>query len=236
MTALGSLTWPEVEKRAGEGAGLVVPLGATEQHGPHLGLNTDTRIAEALAYRLVGRARTSAQLDLIVAPALPYGSSGEHADFPGTLSIGQSATELMIVELVRSARLTFGFVVLVCGHGGNAGPLNRAMTTLVAESPEVLALRPSWGDGSDLHAGRTETSIMLSIDPHAVDQGQLEAGTVAEWDEIGHALMKTGVRSVSANGVLGDPSTASATEGEALLAQAVDRLWNQLDQWLGRPR
>src|SRR3712207_8629966 len=79
---------------------LVVPLGATEQHGPHLPLGTDTVIASALA----------ASLDAVVAPALPYGSSGEHAGFPGTLSIGREALVHVLVELVRScgfARVLF---------------------------------------------------------------------------------------------------------------------------------
>ena len=89
---------------------LVVPLGATEQHGPHLPLGTDTVIASALAHGV----------DAVVAPALPYGSSGEHAGFAGTLSLG-AATELALVELGRSA--SFARVLFVCAHGGNAEPL-----------------------------------------------------------------------------------------------------------------
>src|SRR6478752_10318203 len=76
----------------------IVPLGATEQHGPHLPLGTDTTIACALAFGLA-----AARDDVVVAPALPYGSSGEHAGFPGALSLGQAALETTLVELVRSA-------------------------------------------------------------------------------------------------------------------------------------
>lgn len=94
---LGSLTWPEVAASAA-GSILVVPLGSTEQHGPHLPLGADSDIAVALAGRLA-----AARPDMLMAPLLPYGSAGEHAAFPGTLSIGATALELVLVELVRSA-------------------------------------------------------------------------------------------------------------------------------------
>src|SRR5215207_5502786 len=133
----------ELTSHAVSGDLLVVPLGATEQHGPHLPLGTDTIIATALA----------ASLDAVIAPSLPYGSSGEHAGFPGTLSIGRAAFELVVVELVRSAD-AFAGVVLVSGHGGNAAPLARGVALLVAEGRRVVAWAPRV-DGGDLHAGRT---------------------------------------------------------------------------------
>src|SRR5215207_7921669 len=96
----------ELTSHAVSGDLLVVPLGATEQHGPHLPLGTDTIIATALA----------ASLDAVIAPALPYGSSGEHAGFPGTLSIGRAALRAVLVELARSWD---GPMLFVCAHGGN---------------------------------------------------------------------------------------------------------------------
>src|SRR5690606_28300186 len=119
---LGERTWPVVAA-AGD-AVLAVPLGSTEQHGPHLPLATDTLVAVALVEALaLGRT------DVVAAPALPYGASGEHAGFPGTLSIGQEALELLLLELARSAD-HFAGVVFVSGHGGNAAPLARAVATL----------------------------------------------------------------------------------------------------------
>src|SRR5689334_11179637 len=120
---LDVLVWPDLAGRAQRSI-LVVPLGSTEQHGPHLPLGTDSAIAAALAGRLA-----AARADVVVAPALPYGSAGEHAAFPGTLSIGAAALELVVVELVRSAD-AFAGVVLVSGHGGNAAPLAAAVATL----------------------------------------------------------------------------------------------------------
>ncbi len=96
---LADLSWPEIGQRAAAGAVLAVPVGSTEQHGPHLPLSTDTDIAVALCDRLA-----AARPDVLVAPPVGYGASGEHAGFPGTLSIGLGALELLLIELGRSAR------------------------------------------------------------------------------------------------------------------------------------
>ncbi|QIZ37963.1 creatininase family protein [Saccharopolyspora sp. ASAGF58] len=87
---LATKHWPHLAAGRGEHL-LAVPLGATEQHGPHLPLGTDTTIAEELCRRLAQR-----MPKILVAPAIPYGSSGEHAGFPGTLSIGQEAMPLSL--------------------------------------------------------------------------------------------------------------------------------------------
>lgn len=200
---------------------LVVPLGSTEQHGPHLPLSTDTDVAVAVAARLAAR-----RTDVDVAPAVPYGASGEHAGFAGTLSIGTEALELLLVELCRSATATWRRVVLLSGHGGNAQALRAAVTRLRAESRDVRAWSPSW-DG-DAHAGRTETSVQLALDPARVGPSR-EAGAVSPVADLLAALRGGGVRAVSANGVLGDPAGASAEEGLRLLGEAVDGL----DRWLG---
>src|SRR5438874_9410584 len=152
---LAALAWPDVAAVAG-GSILVVPIGSTEQHGPHLPVGTDSDVAVALADRLA-----SARPGVLVAPALPYGSAGEHAAFPGTLSIGTAALELVIVELVRSAD-AFGGVVLVSGHGGNAAPLAAAVATLQAEGRSVLGWAPRI-PGGDAPAGRTENSLLLVL-------------------------------------------------------------------------
>ena len=102
MTGLAGLSWSEAGEQAAAGALLAIPVGSTEQHGPHLPLSTDTDIAVALTTRLA-----AARPGVLVAPPVAYGSSGEHQDFPGTLSIGQETLELLLVELCRSASLTF---------------------------------------------------------------------------------------------------------------------------------
>jgi creatinine amidohydrolase len=225
QVSLGSLTWPEVAASAAS-AILVVPLGSTEQHGPHLPLRTDSDIALALACRLAG-----SRPDMIVAPLLPYGSAGEHAAFPGTLSIGAAALEMVVLELVRSAD-AFAGVVLVSGHGGNAAPLAAAMATLRGEGRRVLAWTPRV-PGGDAHAGRTETSLLLSLSADAVRLGAAEPGETAPLVDLMAELRRNGVAAVSANGVLGDPAGASADEGERLLDQLAADLVAAVDAWSG---
>jgi mycofactocin system creatininase family protein len=210
------MAWPDVAEVASRSL-LVVPLGSTEQHGPHLPCTTDSDIAVALADALADR-----RDDVIVAPALPYGSAGEHAAFPGTLSIGGPAFEQVVLELVRSAD-AFAGVVLVSAHGGNAPALARAVATLRAEGRKVLAWSPSMA-GSDAHAGHTETSLVLALRPDAVDLERAAAGDTRPIGELLPLLVEGGVASVAPNGVLGDPRDASAEAGSLLVRSLADDL------------
>jgi mycofactocin system creatininase family protein len=221
VTRLADAAWPEVT-----GGLLAIPVGSTEQHGPHLPLSTDTDVAVALAVRLAAQ-----RPDVLVAPALPYGSSGEHQAFPGTLSIGPAATELVLVELGRSASETFDRILLISGHGGNAVPVNRAVRRLRSEGRDALAWAPTWR--GDPHAGRLETSVQLALDAARVRLDRAEAGNTAPLAELMPALRAGGVRPVAANGVLGDPAGASAEEGRRLLAEAAEDLASTVARWLG---
>ncbi|MCW2667226.1 MAG: hypothetical protein JWN57_2188 [Frankiales bacterium] len=175
-------------------------------------------LAEAVAER---------REDVDVAPAVPYGASGEHAGFAGTLSIGQAALELLLVELCRSATDTWSRVVLLSGHGGNAAPVRRAVALLRTEGRNVRAWAPSWR--GDAHAGRTETSVQLALSPGRVRLDRAAAGATAPLAELLPALQAGGLLAVSPNGVLGDPAGAGTQEGQEMLAQAVAAL----DRWLG---
>jgi creatinine amidohydrolase len=225
MTRLADLAWPEVRARADAGAVLVVPVASTEQHGPHLPLSTDTDIALAVTTRLA-----ELRPEVLIAPVIAYGSSGEHAGFAGTLSIGQEALELLLVELCRSATDTFSRLVLVSSHGGNAETVRRAQHRMRAESRDVLAWFANW-DG-DAHAGRTETSIQLTLSPRRVFLDRAEAGDRRPIAELLPALMTGGIKAVSANGVLGDPEGASPAEGEQLLQRLVADLDATVRRWL----
>ena len=214
--SLAELTWCEAEASNGR-LGLAIPLGATEQHGPHLPLSTDTDIACSISEGVARRCS-----HIVAAPPVAYGSSGEHAGFAGTLSIGQQAIELLIVELCRSASATFGFTLLVCAHGGNREPVLRAQHRLVHEGRTVRAFFPNWSSGE--HAGRIETSLMLAARPESVHLDRARAGVTTPLNELLPALRARGVSEVSANGVLGDPAGASAEEGRRLLRLAIDDL------------
>jgi creatinine amidohydrolase len=232
---LADASWPQVESRAAEGpTTLILPLGATEQHGPHLPLGTDSTIAVALA-----EAAAAGIDDVVVAPVLPYGSSGEHQDFAGTLSIGAAATELVLVELGRSATATFDRLLLINAHGGNAAAVAAAVELLRAEGRDVRAWTPRFG--GDAHAGRTETSLLLALQETA-ERGRTDLLLGAVWStavrgndaplaELIGRLRAEGVRAVSPNGVLGDATGASAAEGRALLGAAVEDLRQTLAAW-----
>jgi mycofactocin system creatininase family protein len=207
---LADLAWPDVEARAGSSV-LALPVGSTEQHGPHLPLSTDTDIAVALSVRLAEHLG-----EVVVAPAVPYGSSGEHAGFAGTLSIGQDALEHLLVELVRSAD-AFAGVLIVSAHGGNAAPVGRAVARLVDEGRRAAAWSPSSADPCDSHAGRDETSVLMALGSPALRRERVAAGELRPLAELMPSLRSGGVAAVSESGVLGDPSAASVEHGMALL-------------------
>jgi mycofactocin precursor peptide peptidase len=225
---LAQAQWPTVEKNLRQL--LVVPVGSLEQHGPHLPLDTDTRIAVAVARRACQR-----RAGVALAPPLPVGASGEHAAFPGTLSIGAEALTACLIELGRHASLHWPALLLVNGHGGNVTAVEAAVGRLRYEGRACLAWHAALPEG-DAHAGRSETSVMLALAPGAVRLDAAERGDVRPLGEILPLLRERGVRAVSANGVLGDPAGASAAEGEHLLARLVDSLSAAIDQFLGQMR
>jgi mycofactocin system creatininase family protein len=222
---LGELTWPEVREQVDGGTVLAVPLGATEQHGPHLPQSVDTDVAVALCTGLA-----AARADVVVAPALPFGASGEHAGFPGTLSIGHEALRHVLVELARSATDTFGHVLFVSAHGGNGEGLRDAVAQLRAEDRDVSMFEPRWT--GEPHAGRIETSMMLALDPGRVRMELAEAGDQRALTVILPILHARGIRAVSGNGILGDPRGATAEEGRALLTRLTADLVAHVETWL----
>ena len=222
MPDLADAVWPQLPGRPL----LVVPLGSVEQHGHHLPLATDTRVAEAVA--------RAAGPDAVVAPAIPYGASGEHEGFPGTVSIGTEALAAVLVEYGRSACRWAGRLLVVNGHGGNLDALRRAVPLLRAEGRDA-AWFPCGVPGGDAHAGHTETSARLHVEPDAVRADGAVAGDPTPIAELLPRLRAEGVRAVSPTGVLGDPAGASAEEGAELLAGMAGRLAAAVRAWAADP-
>jgi creatinine amidohydrolase len=233
-SALDRRAWPSIPA----GCLLAVPVGSCEQHGPHLPLGTDTRIAEALA-----SAAATRRTGVLCAPPITVGASGEHRGFPGTLSIGTRATTDLAVELARSAlpdppaqvdrtapTATDGFsgVLFVNAHGGNAEALSNAQARLQAEGRRVVVWHARV-EGGDPHAGHTETSLMLHLHREQVRMESAEAGSTARSSEIAEVLRTDGLRAVTPNGVLGDPRRATAGEGARLFDLLLESLLATLD-------
>ncbi len=159
MRELAERSWSEL---AGRAPTVLLPLGSCEQHGPHLPLDTDTAVAQDVARRAVSV--LGPEHDVLTAPAQVYAASGEHEGFPGTVSIGHEALELLLVELGRSACRWAHRLLVVNGHGGNLTGLRRAVARLREEGRDA-----AWWHcavpGADAHAGRCETSLMSAVRP-----------------------------------------------------------------------
>ncbi|MBX7432083.1 mycofactocin biosynthesis peptidyl-dipeptidase MftE [Mycobacterium sp. Y57] len=208
---------------------LVIPVGSTEQHGPHLPLDTDTRIATAVADALVEGLR-AVDDRYLTGPAIAYGASGEHEAFAGTVSIGTPVLAKLLVEFARSACRWAGRLVFVNGHGGNVEALRQAVALLRYEGRDA-----GWCSctvsNADAHAGHTETSVLLHISPALVRADRRVPGNRAPLSELMPDMIRGGVAAVSSLGVLGDPTTATAEEGRKIFAEMVDACVNRVSRW-----
>ena len=222
MPELAGAVWPRVP----EAALLVVPLGSVEQHGHHLPMATDTAVASAVA-----RAALPDLAGALLAPALPYGASGEHEGFPGTVSIG--------TEALTSGAGRARAVGRPVGGARARGQRPRRQPGGTADGGAAAALG-GWGRGLGFRLvcpvatrtrGRTETSLMLHVEPGRVRAADAVAGETAPVGATSSGLLAEGVRAVSPTGVLGDPAGASAGEGAELLAAIARRLVVGVAEW-----
>lgn len=206
---------------------LVLPLGSFEQHGPHLPLDTDSRIASAVIDAALGLVDAD---EFLVGPVVPITASDEHRSFPGTLSAGTEATVAYVAAVARSASWARG-VCIVNGHGGNADALGAVHRALGHEGIRHDIWYPVADPDDDVHAGHTETSLMLAVDPTCVRTGSLEAGTpwsAVTAQEMHRRMRDGGVGAVAPNGVLGDPRGASVEHGMRLLERHARSLADRL--------
>ena len=219
--SLGQMSSPEVD----QSSVLVIAVGSCEQHGPHLPLGTDTFIASWLTQQIC-----EAVPGTVEGPPITIGASGEHEGFSGTLSIGTSVLDQLLCEVIRSARSSFSAVVLVNGHGGNEQALELARARADFEGDRVLVVHAAT-NGGDAHAGATETSMLLALHRELVDLDRAARGNVAPLSDLADQLRAKGVKSVSANGILGDPTGATAQAGEAILEALRARSIERVARW-----
>ncbi len=235
MTSPGRLALQSWTDLVGRAVTVVIPLGSIEQHGPHLPLDADVRIATAVAegaaaFRGDDDVPPDRADELFVAPALNYGAAGEHEGFPGTISIGREVLHGVLVEYGRSACRWAHRLVFVNGHGGNGSVLAAAVKQLRDEGRDVAWFGCN-APGGDAHAGFTETSLLLHICPQAVREGESVRGNTAPVSELMASMRAGGVAAVSDNGVLGDPTQASEADGRRMLNEMIAGLSEALDAW-----
>ncbi len=235
---LGSLTWPEAKRRLQEVDLALLPVGAVEQHGPHLPLDTDAFDARYLALRVAEKCGDPKPL---VLPLIPFGVSFHHDDFPGTISVGNEALSKMVYDVgVSCARNGITKLVIVNGHGGNTPTLQFAaqminrdahiFTCVDTGETSNVDLAELCETPNDVHAGEIETSTSLATRPHLVQMKKAER-LVPEFSS--RYLDFTTKRSVewyartariSYNGVLGDPTRASREKGEKMWQVMIENL------------
>ena len=230
VPVLGELGAATSSQLSSTSPSIIVPLGSTEQHGPHLPLDTDTRIATAVASAARPALRAKLKDAWWEAPAIAYGASGEHQSFAGTISIGTEALTALLVEYGRSAGCWARRIVFVNGHGGNVAALAGAVVTLRGEGRDA-GWCPCVAAGGDAHAGHTETSVMLHLSPADVLTDRWLTGNRAPLPELLPSMRHGGVAAVSPVGVLGDPTTATAAEGRRIFGEMVDECVRRVARW-----
>ncbi len=214
----------------GTSATILIPVGSTEQHGPHLPLDTDTRIATAVARTVTEELDRAEPGQFLLAPAIAYGASGEHEGFPGTVSIGTEVLTSVLVEYGRSACGWARRIVFVNGHGGNIEAMRAAVTLLRREGRDAT-WAPCVAEGGDAHAGHTETSVVLHLSPADVRTEAWCSGNREPLVNLLPRMRSGGVAAVSEVGVLGDPTTATAAEGARIFDEMVADCRGRLLRW-----
>lgn len=235
---LGPLSWPQAERRFAQIDIALLPVGAIEQHGPHLPLDTDAWDAERVCDDV---AEGCSRPRPIVLPLIPYGVSYHHDDFAGTMSISPGTLSQMVHEIgIAAARNGVRKLLIINGHGGNAPALHFAAQMINRDTGIFTAVDTGESSDTDIddltetpndvHAGEVETSTTLALRPELV-QMSLAKPMIPRFSS--HYLdftSKRGVgwyahtKKISANGVLGDPTKASAEKGRQMWQIMIDNL------------
>jgi creatinine amidohydrolase/Fe(II)-dependent formamide hydrolase-like protein/7-cyano-7-deazaguanine synthase in queuosine biosynthesis len=226
----GELTWPEAEQKLKNVDVALLPVGAIEQHGPHLTLDVDAFDAEYLARRV---ADACSDPQPLVLPTLSYGVSYHHEEFAGTISIGNETLARLVYEIGMSvSKNGIKKLVIINGHGGNSPALNYA-AQMINRDAKIFACVDT-GETSDVdindfietpndvHAGEIETSTSLATRPHLVKM-ELAQKLVPEFSSrYLNFTSKRGVswyahtEKISPTGVMGDPTRANAEKGKKI--------------------
>ncbi|MFC4406340.1 creatininase family protein [Haloarchaeobius iranensis] len=238
---LTDVAWTDVRDADADVAFL--PVGSTEQHGPHAPLGTDAMSAAEIA----ARAAAAADFDPLVAPVVPVGIAEEHRQFDGTLWVSEDTFRAYVRETVESlAHHGVDYVVVVNGHGGNTAAV-REVCARVTRDGTTDAVPFTWFDtvDGDLldglgHGGPVETSVVAAIDSGLVHPDRYDAAAAGAGDGFGDWVAGVNVAydfsEFAEGGNVGDPSAASPERGEAVLDDAAEKLLALVDGLRERSR
>ena len=235
----------EIEEAARVGGVVIVPMGAIEQHGPHLPVNTDICDSFCIAKRAAERVQS---FPVLVAPPIWWGLSLEHMHFPGTINVRLETLIAVITDVCCSIH-THGFrkIVLLNGHGGNRGLLLLMVPKLKAEGVPVAALTywdmihkematlSEMDDGRIGHSGEMETSLQLYLQPHLVDKSLIGPNLAApvylasQKGTLAPGVIPFRGTTDAPHGILGDPTKGTAAKGERIVEAAVVALTGFLE-------
>lgn len=214
---------------------IILPIGSTEQHGPHLPLGTDSIIAQKISQAL------AEQLETDLAPALKYGVSIEHADFPGTISIPPETLLKTVKDICKSLHEYYQKIIIINTHGGNTQTLRDLNNEKIVLVDLFQFLRKILDDvreteiGGICHACEIETSLMLHLEPHLVKKEKITSKLVKYVPELDPQSKKKPPKewktiNYSHSGILGDPTKATPEKGEKIFHTLIQQITKQLKQ------
>ena len=218
-TNLEDISWTEA--RDGSPEVVLLPVGSTEQHGPHAPLSTDAFIAEKVAREAAHTTESSC----VCLPTIPVGISEEHRNFDGTLYVSPSTFRAYVADVLRSAPADRA--VVVNGHGGNIDALHETCARLTRNG-DTFATHWTWWKAVEKgalemgHAGAVETSVLLHLAPELVGEPVEGAKSWGEYAE--GAPLAYDSDDFTENGVVGDATQATEEEGARLYDEAVESL------------
>jgi creatinine amidohydrolase len=230
MMLLEEMTWPEIESGLKRTKTIILPVGATEEHGPHLPIITDTAQAVEAAKEAARRR------DIFVAPEISYGVCRSTRGFPGTITITRETLYVLAHDVLLSLYDSgFRKIMILTGHAGgqHVSALEQACQKAVAKRDFRISMVSLFdlidmsrveakGDG---HAGEIETSMMMHLMP-----GLVKGRPAANFPPRPRFLVFKDVRSLMGNGIMGDPSRASLDKGKMFFEMTVQGVLGALDE------
>lgn len=218
---------------------VLLPIGATEQHGPYLPTGTDHLLAGEVTARAAERAATNLSTELLITPTLPVGASDHHLPFGGTLSISPATLTTMLTEILSSIVACGGRrVLIVNGHGGNQGGCAAAAAAATNAAPELMVGhldywaaggqdRSRWTARSSCtgpvpgHAGEFETAMIMAVRPELVPDRPIRSDPPVIGSSAGGATIHAAAAWLATDGYTDHPERATAALGHELLDELV---------------